>query len=209
MLLQDRTKIFMAEKNWEGLEGLEVTDEMKVTIAAQACLMLLGVDDFYFDNVKTILIFPNTFRREFNNGLSVGSQHLSGEAWQGGPIVLSWVDVLRGCRIADNGSNVVIHEFAHALDGLDGQMGGNIFFDDHSLLQSWEAVVKREFAALVAASKAGLPTLLDPYGATSRAEFFAVATEAFFELPGLLQEEHPELFELLVKYFRLNPTHWH
>ena len=206
--LHDRTKIFVAEKNWEGLEGLEVTVEMKVTIAAQACMMLLGVEDFYFDNVKTVLIFPNTFRREANDGVTFGAQHRSGEAWQGGPIVLSWTDALRGCRNEDDGSNVVVHEFAHALDGLDGYMGGNITFDDPASHDEWEKVVEHGYQELVAAKKAGRRTLLDHYGATNKAEYFAVATETFFEKPSRLRKKHHDLFSLLVKYFKINPLKW-
>ena len=208
-LLHDRTKIFTAEKNWEGLDGMVVTDEMRVTIAAQACIMLLGVNDFYFDNVKSVLIFPDTFQREINDGTGVGAQHLSGEAWQGGPIVLSWNSVLRGCRNESSGNNVVIHEFAHALDGLDGEMGGNIVFDDQESRDAWQSVVQQGYDELVDASRAGRRTVLDHYGATNKAEFFAVATEAFFEQPVPLRRHHAQLYELLVKYFRIDPSLWH
>lgn len=206
--LKARTKILVAEKHWEGIEGLTITEEIKVTIAAQASVMLLGAEDFYFDNVRTILVFPEVFQREINDGTGVRSQHLSGEAWQGGPIVLSWANVLRGCRHGNTGSNVVIHEFAHALDGLDGHMGGNILFDDRESLDDWERVVQHDFEELVEAKRAGHATLLDPYGATSKAEFFAVATETFFELPHEMCEYHVELFSLLVKYFNVDPTNW-
>ena len=202
--LQDRIKIFVGEKHWEGLEGLELNDEIKVTIAGQACLMLMGVEDYVFDNVKTILVFPQSFFRESNEG----PQHRSGEAWQGGPIVLSWKDSLRGGRNEDDGQNVVIHEFAHALDGLDGEMGGNISFDSESKRQQWREVVEKEYAELVDAESAGRSTLLDPYGATNRAEFFAVAAETFFEQPHRLFREHTQLFELLADYFHLDPRQW-
>ena len=129
--LQNLTQIFVAEKHWEGCEGLKVTEEMKVTIAGLACLMLLGVEDYYFDNVRTILVYPEIFSRKTSDGINSNQvQHRSGEAWQGGPIVLSWRDALHGGRNEDDGRNVVIHEFAHALDGLDGEMGGNVMFDD-------------------------------------------------------------------------------
>ncbi len=208
-LLQDRVKVFVAEKYWEGCEGLQLSEEMKVTIASQACLMLLGVNDYYFDNVKTILVYPKAFRRETSDGVNEGqSQHRAGEAWQGGPIILSWQDSLRGGRNEDDGQNVVIHEFAHALDGLDGEMGGSVMFDDAGSTQAWRRVVEQGYAELCQAKEQRRRTLLDHYGATNRAEFFAVATETFFEQPSELSREHSELFTLLKKYYRVDPIQW-
>ena len=207
--LQTRVKVFVAEKNWEGCDGLQLTEEMQVTIAAQACLMLLGVNDYYFDNVSTVLVYPEAFRRETSDGVSAGqSQHRAGEAWQGGPIVLSWKDSLRGGRNEDDGQNVVIHEFAHALDGLDGEMGGSVIFDDQESSEAWGRVVEEGFAELYRAKEDRRRTLLDHYGATNRAEFFAVATETFFEQPRELSREHEELFALLKKYYRVDPSAW-
>lgn len=207
--LKHRIKIFVAEKNWEGCEGLQLTEEIKVTVAAQACLMLLGVKEYYFDNVQTILMYPHAFEREAGDGLNEGQTHYrAGEAWQGGPIILSWKDTLSGGRDQDDGHNLVIHEFAHALDGLDGEMGGNVMFDDTASGQSWQRVVDQEFATLVQAKESGTRTLLDHYGATNKAEFFAVASETFFEQPRELSHDHTELFELLRKYYRLDPTDW-
>jgi Mlc titration factor MtfA (ptsG expression regulator) len=207
--LHQLTKVFVAEKHWDGCEGLDVTEEMKVTVAAQACLMLLGVSDFYFDNVKTILLYPQVFKREMSDGMSANSvSHRAGEAWQGGPIVLSWKDALKGGRNDDDGKNVVIHEFAHALDGLDGEMGGKLVFDDASDARRWPQIVAEEFKDLAWAKKRNVRTLLDHYGATNHAEFFAVASETFFEQPHELMQEHPELFSLLKKYFHCDPKDW-
>lgn len=207
--LQTRIKIFVAEKHWEGCEGLELTEEMRVTIAAQACLMLIGVDDYYFDNVKSVLIFPQAFQRKTSDGTNEGqSQHRAGEAWQGGPIILSWRDSLSGGRNEDDGHNVVIHEFAHALDGLDGEMGGSIMFSDATTTAAWKRTVDTGYAALQTAKELGTRTLLDHYGATNEAEFFAVATETFFEQPRELANEHAELFSLLKRYYRVDPTRW-
>ena len=206
--LQSKIKLIVAEKNWEGCDGLELTDEIRVTIAAQAGLMLLGVPDFYFDTVKTILVFPKAFRRQTTDGLVKGEQHRAGEAWQGGPIVLSWKDTLRGGRNEDDGQNLVIHEFAHALDGLDGEMGGNVMFDDADTTEQWGRVVEREFKDLCAAKESGTSTLLDHYGATNEAEFFAVSSETFFEQPRKLSQAHGELFGLLLKYYRIDPRQW-
>lgn len=207
--LKSRIKIFVAEKHWEGCEGLELTDEMKVTIAAQACLMLLGVSEYYFDNVRSILVYPRAFHRMAGDGFQEGqSQHRAGEAWQGGPIILSWKDSLSGGRNEDDGQNVVIHEFAHALDGLDGEMGGSVMFDDAASANAWRLVVGDGFAELTQAKELGRSTLLDHYGATNHAEYFAVATETFFEQPRELSREHEELFDLLKTYFRVDPTPW-
>jgi len=183
--LQKRVKIFVAEKHWEGCEGLQLNEEIKVTVAAQACLMLLGVNDYYFDNVTTLLMYPHAFKRETGDGINEGqSQYRAGEAWQGGPIILSWEDTLGGGRNEDDGYNLVIHEFAHALDGLDGEMGGNVMFDDVESGEAWQRVVESGFAELVQAKETGRRTLLDHYGATNKAEFFAVASETFFERSG-------------------------
>ena len=207
--LRDRVKIFVSEKHWEGCEGIEITDEIKITVAAQACIMLLGVKDYYFDNVKTILIFPNVFGRTTSDGVSQGQhQYRAGEAWQGGPIILSWKDTLRGGRNEDDGHNLVIHEFAHALDGLDGEMGGNVMFDDAEASKDWQRVVDLEYLQLVRAKDSGRRTLLDPYGATNKAEFFAVASESFFEKPRELARNHQELFGLLRNYYRVDPVNW-
>ena len=206
--LQKLTQVFVAEKSWEGCDGLKVSEEMKVTIAATACLMLLGADQFYFENVRTVLIYPAAFRRETSDGMLTGESHRAGEAWQSGPIILSWPDALQGSSNEDDGRNLVIHEFAHALDGLDGHMGGNPIFSDPTDVLQWATVVDQEFAALVDARANHQRTLLDHYGATNTAEFFAVASETFFEQPSELRREHGELFELLKKYYQVDPRNW-
>ncbi len=207
--LRDITQIIVSEKNWEGLSGLAMSDEIKVTIAGTAGLLLLGVDDYYFDRVNTILVFPNPIRRETTDGLIVGGQaHHSGEAWQGGQVVLSWQDVVNDVRRPFNGRNLVIHEFAHCLDGIDGEMGGSLHFDDLATSERWLQVCNAEFEALKTAAQHGLPSLLDYYGATNMAEFFAVASETFFENPRQLKHQHSELFGLLVKYYHFDPRLW-
>lgn len=207
--LQNLIKVFVAEKYWEGCDGLELNEEIQVTIACQACLMLMGVEGYYFDNVRTILVYPSIFQRKTSDGTSENQQqHRSGEAWQGGPIVLSWRDSLSGGRNEDDGKNVVIHEFAHALDGLDGEMGGNVIFDDRETAQEWTRVMEREFEELTHAKQTGRRTLLDHYGATNKAEFFAVASETFFEQPREMSRQHMELFRLLKKYYRVSPANW-
>ena len=132
---------------------------------------------------------------------------LAGQAWQFGPILLSWREVLQNNGRLD-GNNVVIHEFAHHLDGLDGEMGGSIPFADHSKLDRWHKVSEREYRSLVAAANEDRPTLLNHYGAMNRAEFFAVASECFFELPSQLRQRHPELYDLLCEFYQTDPTQW-
>ena len=207
--LRQLVQVFFAEKNWEGCDGLQLTEEMQVTIAAQACLMLLGVSGFHFDNVQTLLIYPEVFERKLSEGpVHNLAQYRSGEAWQGGPIVLSWRDALSGGRDPDDGRNVVIHEFAHALDGLDGEMGGSPIFDTPELSHQWEIVMEREFASLCQSRDMGYASLLDYYGATNHAEFFAVSVETFFEKPHAMKRAHAEMFQLLQGYFKVDPSRW-
>ena len=207
--LRSTTHVMVAEKHWEGHDGLVMSDEVKVTIAGTAALLLLGVEDFYFDRVKTIIVFPRPMRRESRDGLIVGREyHYSGEAWQSGQVVFSWRDVIQGARNANDGRNVVIHEFAHCLDGLDGEMGGSLQFGDAATDKRWEQVSAAEYDRLVMAVKHRQPTLIDRYGATNRAEFFAVGSEVFFEQPAAFRQWHPELYDLLVKYYQLDPIKW-
>jgi Mlc titration factor MtfA (ptsG expression regulator) len=207
--LKTITKIIVSEKNWEAHDGLVMSDEIKITIAGTAALLLLGVDDFYFDRVNTIIVFPHPIRRETQDGLIVGreSRH-AGEAWQGGQVVLSWQDVVSDSRHPADGRNLVIHEFAHCLDGLDGEMGGSLTFDDPATALRWQHVCTSEFEALGAAAQRGQSTLLDYYGATNLAEFFAVCSETFFEKPRQLKQRHSELFDLLVRYYHVDPIKW-
>jgi Mlc titration factor MtfA (ptsG expression regulator) len=203
------TKVIVSEKNWEAHGGLEMSDEIKVTISGTVALLLLGVSDFYFDRVSTIIVFPHPIRRESRDGLIVGEEsHHAGEAWQSGQVVLSWQDVLSDSRNPADGRNLVIHEFAHCLDGLDGEMGGSLSFDDSATTERWQQVCNSEFEALSVAATLGQETLLDHYGATDQAEFFAVSTEAFFEQPRQLKHEHADLFDLLVEYYRVDPIEW-
>ncbi len=207
--LRSLIKVFVAEKNWESVEGVQLTEEMRVTVAGNACLMLLGVDDFYFDNVKTILIRPHYFEGKSRQGFIVEEGVArSGEAWQGGPIILSWPDTLEAGRNEDDGQNLVIHEFAHALDGLDGAMVGTLQFDDEATSEQWQRVVNREYEELAEAQIERRRTVLDHYGATNPAEFFAVSSETFFEQPRLLKQYHPELSGLLEKYYKVDPSRW-
>jgi Mlc titration factor MtfA (ptsG expression regulator) len=157
--------------------------------------------------VKTVLIFPQAFDRKTSQHGLHDQERRGGEAWQGGPIVLSWNDVLRSGN-RDQAINIVVHEFAHHLDGLDGEMGGTPIFENSGDQQKWKQVLAVEFEDLSAAAERGQWTILDHYGAKNKAEFFAVASESYFEIPDRLQAAHPELYELLRRYYRMDPAHW-
>lgn len=208
--LCDDLRIIVAEKSWEGCEGLVVTEEMKVTVAAQASLLVLGIEpSYFFDRTETILIYPKAFSRAVRSQTGIvdeGGETRLGEAWHEGPIVLSWPDVLMGGRGANDGRNLVMHEFAHHLDRLDGEMGGTPPIQDEEQRKRWRQVVDREYLSLCHAVRQGIPTLLDPYAATNKAEFFAVSTECFFELPRDLRAVHSELYEVLRDFYHQDPA---
>ena len=206
--LEGLIQVIVAERHFEGCEGFVLNDEVRVVIAANASLLLLGTNGYYFDTVPAVLVFEKSFNQPMYDGtVNNDDFHASGVAYESGQIVLSWQDVVRGSHAAD-GYNVVIHEFAHHLDGLDGEMGGSLPFDDPTDSQRWHDVASRELTALKTAAKRGQRTLLDHYGATNLAELFAVASENFFERPVALAGHHPELFELLRRFYKIDPTQW-
>ena len=206
--LQALIKVIVAERHFEGCNGFSLTDEVRVTIAANASLLLLGTADYFFDTVPAILVFDKPFNQPVYDGTIRNDDfYAAGVAYQSGPIVLSWKSVLHGNHAAD-GYNVVLHEFAHHLDGLDGEMGGHLPFDDPADGERWHEVASREHAALEQAAKRGHSTLLDHYGATNLAEFFAVATENFFERPEALAQHHGEVYQLLKKFYKIDPIRW-
>lgn len=190
----------VARRRWEGGGGLEVTEEMKVTVAGVAALLTLGYDELYtYEKLPSIVMYPT--------GYSTPEGDRLGEAWHRGPIVLSWVDTLSSARRAGRGNNLVLHEFAHHVDGLDGEMDGRPSLA-HDARRRWERVIHLEYDRLVARSRRSEVTLLDHYGASNHAEFFAVSTECFFERPHDMKGEHPELFELLGGFYQQDPTEW-
>jgi hypothetical protein len=214
-LLRDLVQVFVAEKNWEGLKGVVVTDVMRVTIAAQASLLLLGrPEELHFDHVLSILIYPNFFlaRDLAPNKAGVVSEHREariGEAWYRGPVIVSWQDALADARGEGPGGNVVLHEFAHQLDMLNGrEVDGMPPLGPAGDYDRWAEVMSREFKTLRRECRHGIPGVLDCYGVKSPAEFFAVATESFFEEPLDLQAESPNLFDVLRDFYRLDPTRW-
>jgi Mlc titration factor MtfA (ptsG expression regulator) len=203
--LRDDLRVFIAETAFEGCGGLEITDEIKVTIAAQASLLLLGFRHDYFERVHTVLVYPAGFRSPEGWTGPDGVVHMDvgylGEAWHHGTVILAWDAVVAGGRNARDGRNVVLHEFAHQLDYLDGVADGAPPLRDRAQYRKWHEVMTAEYARLVAEAEHGRPRVLDAYGATSPAEFFAVATECFFEKPVQMRRRHPRLYEILKEYF--------
>jgi Mlc titration factor MtfA (ptsG expression regulator) len=212
--LQDITRLLIAEKSWEGCGGLTLTDEIQVVIAGQAALLTLGFDgDDSYPNVETILVYPQGFlvkthRRGVGGVLAEETVPYAGEAALQGPIVISWADAKQGGREWRDGRNVVLHEFAHKLDMRDGAADGTPYLQDAAQVEAWARVMSAEYQGLLDALEAGEPTLIDPYGATNAAEFFAVATECFFEKSHAMQSGHSELYTVLRDYYRQDPAAW-
>jgi Mlc titration factor MtfA (ptsG expression regulator)/Flp pilus assembly protein TadD len=209
--LENDTRIIVAERTWVGCGGLVLTEEMKVTVAGQASLLLLGEEGYYFDRVPSILLYPQAYVRPHK----AGDQHsvdeeaaLLGESWQRGSIVLSWPAVLAGGKQENDGQNLVLHEFAHHLDGLDGEMGGTPPLATRAAEGHWHDVFDREYDRLIAEVSAGRETLLDPYGTTNMSELFAVATECFFERASQMRERHAELYACFCDFYKIDPATW-
>ena len=211
--LKKHVQVFLAEKAFIGCNGLVVTDEMRVTIAAQACLLLLNRRSDYFANLRQVLVYPGAFivDKLHTDGSGVRQdqrQVLAGESWQHGQVILSWQDTVDGADVPDDGRNVVIHEFAHQLDQENGRANGSPHLPSRGRQARWARVLGEEFAALQQRVRAGQPSLLSDYGATDPAEFFAVASEVFFEQPQRLHAEHAALYRELSGLYRVNPLSW-
>lgn len=212
--LRAMMQVFLEEKEWEGCGGLELTDEIRVTIAAEACLLQLGLPHDYYRNVESILVYPSTVvTPEHQTGVFERiagpvepSVPILGQAFTQGPVILVWDAVLHGARHPEQGHNVVYHEFAHKLDMLDGTADGTPPLADREQLDEWIAVCSREFLRLRTRAGKGHKTFLDAYGAKNEAEFFAVATEEFFDRPHALQGHSPDLYHVLSAYYRQDPA---
>ncbi len=206
--VRDLARILIAEKDFEGCGGLEMTDEIRVTIAGLAAILLIGLKDFFFDNVLTVLVYPQAFvapdRKVIGDVVLEAASDRLGEAHYRGPLILSWADVDWDARHAGQGSNLVFHEFAHQLDMLNGAADG-VPLLPRPLRQRWQRVMAREYQRLCRAADRGRETLIDPYGTTDPAEFFAVVTECFFDAPAEMKEQHPDLYELFQEYYRQDP----
>jgi Mlc titration factor MtfA (ptsG expression regulator) len=208
--LRGHILVFLHEKIFEGCGGQEITDEVRVTIAAQACLLLLRNPGDYYPRLVTVLVYPSAYvarhRQPLGGGFMLeGESARLGEAWVDGVVVLAWDEVRSGAADLHDGHNVVLHEFAHQLDQEDGTADGAPILAQRSRYVSWARVLGDEYEQLRKDSEAGRRSVLDDYGATNPAEFFAVATECFFEKPAAMKRKHPELYAELLAYYGLDP----
>ena len=202
--LRQLAQVFLAEKNWEGCGGLELTDEIRVTIAGQGCMLILARDHDLFARLRSILVYPSTVMTPATRR---GEEPvpIAGQAFRGDVVILVWDQVLRGARDPRDGRNVVLHELAHAIDFLDGAADGTPPLDSRDDYRTWTAVCSAAFLALRRATEDAESTgVLRTYGAVDEAEFFAVATEAFFEKPRALRDEQPALYDVLARFYRLD-----
>ena len=210
--LLSHVQVFLAEKHFEGCGGLELTDEIRLTIAAQACLLLLHRETDYYPRLRSILVYPTGYTAH-------GERHVGGGLWeegaderlghtqqQLGALVLAWDSARQGALEPTDGENLVLHEFAHQLDFEDSATNGTPALDSRTEYLAWGRVMSEEFEALREAEAAGQPTLIDQYGATDPAEFFAVITEAFFERPHALRRRHPALYDRLAAFYHQDPS---
>jgi MtfA peptidase len=205
-------KVFLAEKNFEGCGGLELTDEIRVTIAAQACLLLLHRDTDYYPNLTSVLVYPSGYTAH-------ESRYIGGGLWEEGPedrlghtahnlraLVIAWDAARHGASDPHDGENVVLHEFAHQLDFENQSADGTPDLETRADYDSWSRVMTREFERLRQSIPYDHDGVLDIYGAQNPTEFFAVATEAFFERPRALKSRHPDLYAALSGFFRQDPV---
>jgi MtfA peptidase len=209
--LHGLTQILVVEKNWEGCNGLVMTEEIEVTIAGQAALLALGLADEYFEPILSVLVYPGGYwareTRQEPGGVVVELESPRlGEASAGGAVVLSWPDVVQGGRIPDDGRNVVLHEFAHVLDLAGHGFDGAPLLENREQYRTWAEVMTAEYHRLISRTHRGQEHVLDAYGTVSEAEFFAVVTESFFERPLDMQVEHPRLYELFRDFYHQDPA---
>lgn len=210
--LHGRINIFLDEKEFIGCAELQISNEIRVTIAGNACILLLKRDKRCFPRFTTILIYPDTYvsREVKSDGLVVVHEESvrAGESWYRGPVVLSWADVMRGSLNNSDGHNVVLHEFAHKLDEENEIMNGLPVLRDSSHYAEWAEVLSKEFDSLLIRIDRGTNSVIDAYGAVSPSEFFAVATESFFEKPLLMKNKLPDLYQQFRRFYNLDPAAW-
>jgi Mlc titration factor MtfA (ptsG expression regulator) len=209
--LEGKINLFLDQVEFIGCDGLEVTEEMELSIAAQACLLVAN-KTMWYKNLQTVLIYPGAFKsrtKEHQGYVVVERETVRiGESWARGPVILSWHHTAKGAFNDDDGHNVVLHEFAHQLDDLSGYTDcAPILHRDHSQGE-WNRAFYDAFTRLVKHVDAGHKTFIDPYGATAAEEFFAVVVELFFERPADLKDEEPQIYAQLSKFFKLEPIDW-
>lgn len=210
--LAGHMQVFLNEKDIFGRNGLEINDKISVLIAAQACLLILNRPGNYYPGFRSILVYPDTYvasstRTEGMLQITSTSAR-AGESWRRGPIVLAWDHVLQGARDSRDGHNVVMHEFAHKLDEENAAMDGLPLLPTAEQYKQWSQVLNTEFSVQQQKLVDGAGDVIDSYGATSPAEFFAVVTETFFEKPHQLERRHPQLYEQFKQCYLLDPKQW-
>lgn len=211
--LRRLVQVFLAEKTFIGCQGQRITDEVRVLVAAQAALLQLNRRTDHFATLRQVLVYPGAFLVQRVHTAAGGvlqdrRQALSGESWSQGQVILSWDDVLAGAADPGDGRNVVLHEFAHQLDQATGSANGAPALPGRSRRGRWKQVMQAAYDDLLRRHAVGEPTVLNPYGTTDAAEFFAVATEAFFEQPHALAADSPALYAELALYYHVDPRHW-
>jgi MtfA peptidase len=211
--LQGHVQVLLAEKQFIGCGGLKVTLEMKLVIAAVSSLLLLNQQNQYFSKLRSILLYPSTYTTQTSQWVSpyvIEETKVArlGESWTTGNLVLSWAQVKRDMSHWRDGHNVILHEFAHQLDAEENTVSGVPRLPSRAAYSTWAQVMTAEYQQLCQAVLQGKKTVLDSYGATNPAEFFAIATETFFEKPQSLHRQHPALYTLLQDYYQLDPRDW-
>ena len=205
--LHERVALFLHAKQIHGAAGLEPDEEMNLTIAVQACILTLNLPADWYDGWVEIIVYPDEFvpnvqwQDEFGI-VHEGREVHSGEAWLHGPVILSWTDIAHG---GTDGVNVVIHEFAHKIDMLDGVANGCPPLHTQMSRERWSAVFGSAYRDFCAKVDKKISITIDPYGAESPAEFFAVMSEAFFEMPEAVRSPYPDVYQQLVTFYRQDP----
>ncbi len=211
--LRRQIQRFIAEVEFVGCDGLTVTEPMRVLIAAQACLLTLKLPVNDYPGLRQVLVYPDAFavkqdRPDVAGVVHNNMQWREGESWQQGQVILSWRHTLAGASIADDGRNLVVHEFAHQLDQQTGSVNGFPPLPTAQLQQDWSTQMQAAYTRLQQDLQQGIAPWIDPYAATNPAEFFAVISELFFEMPAYLAACQPGLYQLMQQFFQLDPQSW-
>jgi len=212
--LRARMQVFLSEKQFEGSQGFEIDTEVRVLIAAQACLLLIGNEDREYHKLKSILVYPRHYQAHSESAaesgvVTVQEQSVLGQSWEHGLVALSWQSSEQGAANMKDGRNVVIHEFAHQLDQETGVANGLPVLRSRCRYEAWQRVLSKEYERLQDRVDRGRKTVMDAYGATHPAEFFAVASECFFEKPKQLKEHRPDLYRELQIFYGQDPVTYH
>ena len=209
--LEGKMSLFLHQVDFVGCAGLEITEDMQLSIAAQACLLVVNSDAWY-TTLRTVFVYPSAFKSKTTTRQGYVTQERDvvrlGESWTRGPVILSWAHTAQGAINDVDGKNVVLHEFAHQLDSLSGNTNGLPLLNKRQSFVEWERVVLDAYARHLRHVEDNRKTVLDAYGAQNHEEFFAVAIEVFFEKPVRLAKEEPELYAQLSKLLRLDTAKW-